>query len=76
MDISPRHSFLSDFGVTAKSLGLFSMAGLGACVSESLTGDWYELPVVTRRVQGELHDAVSRAVAKFAVGGRRAVKGH
>src|SRR5256885_402884 len=59
-----------------KNDGLSLMTGLGAGVRESLTGDWYELPIVTRRVQSQLNDAVARAVPDFAVTRGCGVKRH
>jgi len=52
------------------------MTRLCAGVRESLSGNWYELPIVTCRMQSELNDTVSRTVSHFAIGRRRRVKRH
>ena len=52
-----------------------SVAGLGAGVGEGLPCDGDKLPIETRRVQGELHNAKSRIVAHQAVGCGRGVEG-
>src|SRR5688572_2906212 len=45
-----------------------SVARAAATISERLSSDWNEFPVVATSTQGELHDAVAVAVHHFAVG--------